>query len=127
MCRGRFIIGNGRTNGPRSRPAMISSPLATFAQPLDPSAEKRLAEVQEQLQKLEHRECSTNQVEAFLARLRHIEAECGGQKIPIRFSAGWVGYELGETTEQFLDRADRTLYAEKRARKARIKELVPVA
>ena len=58
---------------------------------------------------------------------RHIEADCGGQKIPIRFSAGWVGYELGETTEQFLDRADRTLYAEKRARKARIKELVPVA
>jgi len=72
-------------------------------------------------------ECSTNQVEAFLARLRHIEADCGGQKIPIRFSAGWVGYELGETTEQFLDRADCTLYAEKRARKARIKELVPVA
>jgi diguanylate cyclase (GGDEF)-like protein len=72
-------------------------------------------------------ECSTNQVEAFLARLRHVEADCAGQKIPIRFSAGWVGYELGETTEQFLDRADRTLYAEKRARKARIEELVPIA
>jgi diguanylate cyclase (GGDEF)-like protein len=72
-------------------------------------------------------ECSTNQVEAFLARLRHIEAHCGGQKIPIRFSAGWVGYELGETTEQFLDRADRTLYAEKRARKARFKEPILVA
>jgi diguanylate cyclase (GGDEF)-like protein len=72
-------------------------------------------------------ECSTNQVEAFLARLRHIEADCGGQKIPIRFSAGWVGYERGETTEQFLDRADRTLYADKRARKARVKEPLPVA
>ncbi len=35
---------------------MISSPLATFAQPLDPSAEKRLAEVQEQLRKLERRD-----------------------------------------------------------------------
>src|ERR1700730_15302106 len=35
---------------------MSSSPLATFAQPLDPSAEKRLAEVQEQLQKLERRD-----------------------------------------------------------------------
>jgi hypothetical protein len=54
--RGRFIIANGRTNGPRSRPAMISSPLATFAQPLDPSAEKSLAKIQEQLQKLEHRD-----------------------------------------------------------------------
>jgi len=72
-------------------------------------------------------ECSTNQVEAFLARLRHIEADCGGQKIPIRFSAGWVGYERGETTEQFLDRADRTLYADKRARKGRVKDPLPVA
>src|ERR1700680_2046851 len=35
---------------------MISSPLATFAQPLDPLAEKRLAEVQEQLRKLERRD-----------------------------------------------------------------------
>src|ERR1700681_3260600 len=35
---------------------MISSPLATFAQPLDPLAEKRLAEVQEQLLKLERRD-----------------------------------------------------------------------
>src|SRR6202521_2511943 len=35
---------------------MISSPLATFAQPLDPSAEQRLAEVQEQLRKLEKRD-----------------------------------------------------------------------
>ena len=35
---------------------MISSPLATFAQPLDPSAEKRLAGVQEQLRKLDQRD-----------------------------------------------------------------------
>ena len=71
-------------------------------------------------------ECSTNQVEAFLARLRHIEADYGGQKIPIRFSAGWVGYEQGETIEQFLERADRTLYADKRARKTSVKEPLPV-
>jgi diguanylate cyclase len=67
-------------------------------------------------------ECSTDRVESFLARLRSLEADCGGQKISIRFSAGWVGYERGETTEQFLDRADRTLYANKRARKVRVKE-----
>ncbi len=72
-------------------------------------------------------ECSTNQVEAVLGRLQHIEADCGGRKIPIRFSAGWVGYEQGETTEQFLERADRTLYADKRARKTRVKEPLPVA
>src|SRR3984893_1152116 len=46
----------GARTARRSRPAMISSPLASFAEPLDPSAEKRLAEVQEQLQKLERRD-----------------------------------------------------------------------
>jgi diguanylate cyclase (GGDEF)-like protein len=72
-------------------------------------------------------ECSTKQVGAFLERLRSMDVECGGQKIPICFSAGWVGYELGETTAQFLERADRTLYAEKRARKLRAKEASCVA
>jgi diguanylate cyclase (GGDEF)-like protein len=62
-------------------------------------------------------ECSILQVGALLARLRPMETEYDGQKIPICFSAGWVGYEKGETTEQFLERADRTLYAEKRSRK----------
>ena len=51
-----------------------------------------------------------------------METEYNGQKIPILFSAGWVGYEQGETTEQFLERADRTLYAEKRAGKIRDRE-----
>ena len=56
-----------------------------------------------------------------------MEIDCEGQKIPIRFSAGWVGYEPGETTEQFLERADRTLYADKRARKASTLGNIPVA
>lgn len=56
-----------------------------------------------------------------------MEADCGEQKIPIRFSAGWVGYERGETPEQFLERADRTLYADKRERKVRVKEPSTVA
>jgi diguanylate cyclase (GGDEF)-like protein len=67
-------------------------------------------------------ECSIGQVESFLARLRPMEAGYDSQKIPIFFSAGWVGYEQGESTEQFLERADRTLYAEKRAGKARVQE-----
>ena len=71
-------------------------------------------------------ECSTSQVDILLARLRPMETEYGGQKIPICFSAGWVGYGRGETIEQFLERADRTLYAEKRAGKARVKEPSPV-
>jgi two-component system cell cycle response regulator len=72
-------------------------------------------------------ECSTSQVDVLLARLRPMEVEWAGQKIPVSFSAGWVGYERGETTEQFLERADRTLYADKRAGKAQVKDSSPVA
>jgi diguanylate cyclase (GGDEF)-like protein len=71
-------------------------------------------------------ECDTSQVEALLARLRPMETEYGGAKIPICFSAGWVGYENGEATEQFLERADRILYAEKRSGKTRDKEFLAV-
>ncbi len=71
-------------------------------------------------------ECPTTQVEAFLKRLQNLVVEYGGQKIPVLFSAGWVGYELGESTADFLERADRTLYAEKRATKARAEQEVPL-
>ncbi len=67
-------------------------------------------------------ECTTSQIQALVGRLRPMEAECGGARVPIHFSAGWVGYEKGETTQQFLDRADRLLYAEKRLGKAREKQ-----
>ena len=72
-------------------------------------------------------ECSASQVDVLLARLRPMEVEWAGRKIPVSFSAGWVGYERGETTEQFLERADRTLYADKRAGKANIKDSSPAA
>jgi diguanylate cyclase (GGDEF)-like protein len=59
-------------------------------------------------------DCATSHVEVLLSRLRPMDLDCGGTTISIYFSAGWVGYQQGETTEQFLERADRTLYAEKR-------------
>jgi diguanylate cyclase (GGDEF)-like protein len=59
-------------------------------------------------------DCATSHVDVLLSRLRPMELNCGGTTISIYFSAGWVGYQQGETTEQFLERADRTLYAEKR-------------
>lgn len=68
-------------------------------------------------------ECTTAHVNALLDRLRPMETEFRGATIAICFSAGWVGYEKGETTEQFLERADRTLYAEKRLAKSLEKEL----
>jgi diguanylate cyclase len=71
-------------------------------------------------------ECTIHQVDSLLARLRPMEMDYNGQKIPICFSAGWVGYEKGEPTEQFLERADRILYKEKRAAKTRDTEASPV-
>jgi diguanylate cyclase (GGDEF)-like protein len=71
-------------------------------------------------------ECTTSHVQMLLDRMRPMETEYGGKKIPICFSAGWVGYEKGETTEQFLERADRILYAEKRLGKTREKESLAV-
>jgi diguanylate cyclase (GGDEF)-like protein len=71
-------------------------------------------------------ECPATQVDAFLKRLQNLVVDYGGQKIPVLFSAGWVGYEVGESTADFLERADRTLYAEKRATKARGEREVPL-
>jgi GGDEF domain-containing protein len=70
-------------------------------------------------------ECDTDDVQILLDRLRPMHAESGSMKIPIVFSAGWVGYEKGETTEKFLERADRTLYLEKRSAKTRAQEKIP--
>jgi diguanylate cyclase (GGDEF)-like protein len=67
-------------------------------------------------------ECPVSHVQHLLSRLRPMEINYDNRTIPICFSAGWVGYEQGETTEQFLERADRMLYAEKRAGKSRVKE-----
>jgi diguanylate cyclase (GGDEF)-like protein len=71
-------------------------------------------------------ECTTVQVQTMISRLRPMEIEFGPSKIPIFFSAGWVGYEKGETTEQFLQRADRILYAEKRSGKTREEEFAAI-
>jgi hypothetical protein len=38
----------------------------------------------------------------------------------VQYSAGWVGYEAGESPEMFLERADRLLYADKRASKQNV-------
>jgi len=66
-------------------------------------------------------ECPVEQVPILLARLRRLEVSFQGTRIPVEFSAGSVGYDPVETPEQFLERADQRLYADKRAAKARAK------
>src|SRR3984957_5782352 len=62
-------------------------------------------------------ECPTEQIQALFNRLATIEVNYAGQIIPVEYSAGWVGYEPGESPEMFLERADRLLYANKRSGK----------
>jgi diguanylate cyclase (GGDEF)-like protein len=64
-------------------------------------------------------ECPTKDVPILVGRLRPCTVNFHGVSIPVEFSAGCVGYQKGETSEQFLERADRTLYADKRAGKVR--------
>lgn len=72
-------------------------------------------------------ECPAEQVPTLLARLRRLEVSFQGTQIPVEFSAGSVGYDPTETPEQFLERADQHLYADKRAAKARAKPLPAMA
>ncbi len=62
-------------------------------------------------------ECRIEQVPALLERLRNLEVTFQGVRIPVAFSAGFVAYEQGEAPDDFLERADQTLYADKRAGK----------
>jgi diguanylate cyclase (GGDEF)-like protein len=74
-------------------------------------------------------ECPIASIQTMLDRLQGITFMHGERIIPVSFSAGWVGYEQGESTEQFLERADQLLYADKRARKhfGEVAELVAPA
>ena len=62
-------------------------------------------------------ECHPELVPRVLARLSETEVEYAGKRFPVIFSAGWVGYQPGERADQFLERADQALYANKRTGK----------
>jgi diguanylate cyclase (GGDEF)-like protein len=62
-------------------------------------------------------ECRPDEVRHVLGRLRGVNVDCNGQLIALSFSAGWTDFKVGESTEDFLKRADDALYANKRAGK----------
>ncbi len=64
-------------------------------------------------------ECEINQAAAMIARLQPIDVDFQGVRIPVEFSAGCVGYEEGDTVERLIERADQTLYVNKRAGRTR--------
>jgi diguanylate cyclase (GGDEF)-like protein len=62
-------------------------------------------------------ECTLDQLNLVLDRLKSFELDWQGQKIPVTFSAGWKDYEMGERPEEMLAHADQALYNSKRASK----------
>jgi diguanylate cyclase (GGDEF)-like protein len=62
-------------------------------------------------------ECKVDEVPHVLGRLEGLDVEYIGKKIECRFSRGWTDYKPGETSQEFMSRADIALYANKRAGK----------
>ncbi|MGH9573430.1 MAG: GGDEF domain-containing protein [Candidatus Acidiferrales bacterium] len=68
-------------------------------------------------------ECRAEEVRHVLMRLEGGSVTYEGQHVPCRFSRGWVDYRPGETSEEFMKRADNALYANKRLGKAKEQRL----
>jgi diguanylate cyclase (GGDEF)-like protein len=60
-------------------------------------------------------ECPAEHIPTLLNRLKDIVAEFDGKKIAVSSSAGWAGYQKGDTPERLMERADKALYLNKRA------------
>ncbi len=62
-------------------------------------------------------DCTAEQLKRVLGRLSPVEVDWREQKIPVTFAAAWKQYELGESPEEFLKRAEQGLAAAKRSNK----------
>ncbi len=60
-------------------------------------------------------ECELDQVCHILERLRGLETQWEGERLPIAFSTGCAAYRPGELPGDLLKRADEALYVNKRA------------
>jgi diguanylate cyclase (GGDEF)-like protein len=61
-------------------------------------------------------ECPPDKVHTILSRLDSIELNLDGQKIRVSFSRGMAQYQINDTPETIIKRADERLYAEKAKR-----------
>jgi diguanylate cyclase (GGDEF)-like protein len=61
-------------------------------------------------------ECLPDKVELILSRMKSLEVNLDGQKIPVLFSRGVAQYQVNDTPETIIRRADERLYAEKSKR-----------
>ena len=61
-------------------------------------------------------DCPPEKIEIVLSRLTDFEIEMGQDRIPVSSSRGWARYELADTAEELIKRADEALYADKAMR-----------
>ena len=69
-------------------------------------------------------ECKTGDVQYVLKRVEGVQADIGGEMLPVSYSAGWADYIPGESPEELLRRADKALYDNKRMAKGQDKPSV---
>lgn len=61
-------------------------------------------------------ECPLDKVQTILSRLDSIDLNLDGQKVRVSFSRGVAQYQINDTPETIIKRADERLYAAKAAR-----------
>jgi diguanylate cyclase (GGDEF)-like protein len=61
-------------------------------------------------------ECSRDNVQIILSRLKTFDLRLGRRKIPVSFSRGRAQYQVCDTVQTLIERADKVLYDEKAAR-----------
>lgn len=59
-------------------------------------------------------ECKVEEVQYVLKRVKGVDIDFDGEKLPVLFSAGWADYFPGESPSEFIHRADLALYENKR-------------
>ncbi|MFZ0923365.1 MAG: GGDEF domain-containing protein, partial [Candidatus Acidiferrales bacterium] len=69
-------------------------------------------------------ECLPERIPALLNRLGCVEVKWRDTKFILTSAAGWAGYEKRETPAQLIERADKSLYANKRSEQG--KQVSPV-
>jgi diguanylate cyclase (GGDEF)-like protein len=65
-------------------------------------------------------ECPPEKIDIVLSRVKDLEVETGQDRIPVSSSQGWAKYELADTAEELIKRADEALYENKAMRLARV-------
>jgi two-component system cell cycle response regulator len=63
-------------------------------------------------------DCEAAQVPALVSRMKGLEVDYQGGKIPVDFAAGYATYQRDEPFSDLLERADKAVYEDKRASKA---------